>query len=103
MRELGGRGRSYGVGRPPSAPRNRKCATVGWGFGFCSANDTSNGTRVLPSAKYQWRCSFGSGGGGGTSAVADLAGCRARVSEVRDVTPRRTAAIAWATFRIPAP
>src|SRR5712691_11509309 len=69
MREFGVRRISNGVCLP-SGETNRKCATVDTAFGFSSANHTSKGVRVLPSAKYHLRCSFGSGGDDGISAVA---------------------------------
>src|SRR5437870_4077745 len=93
IRELGSTRMSKGTCLP-SVVRNRKCATVGTGFGFCKANHTSNGERVLPSAKYQRRGSFGSGAAGGTSALAALACWRVTASDERGGTPRRTDAIA---------
>ena len=93
MREFGSTRMSYGTCLP-SVVRNRKWATVGTGFGFCSANDTSNGERVLPSAKYQRRGSFGSAGAGGTSALAARACWSVTASDERGGTPRRTEAIA---------
>src|SRR5216684_2709484 len=63
MRELGSSRMSNGTCLP-SGVTNRKWAIVGTGFGFCKANETSNGVRVLPSAKYQRRDSLGSGAGG---------------------------------------
>src|SRR5438477_7980129 len=103
VREFAVSGRSNGVGLLPSVDRNRKWATVGTGLGFCSANDTSNGVRVLPSAKYQRRDSFGSGGGGGMSAVAGRPGWRATVSVLRGGMPSRIAAMARARFKMPEP
>src|SRR5258708_9290461 len=87
----------------PSGETNKKCATVDTAFGFSSANHTSNGVRVLPSAKYHLRCSFGSGGDGGISAVGGRLGWMATVSAVRGGTPIRELATAWATFRMPEP
>src|SRR2546421_10828170 len=91
VREFAVSGRSNGVGLLPSVDRNRKWATVGTGLGFCSANDTSNGVRVLPSAKYQRRDSFGSGGGGGVAAVAGRPGGSGTRSGGRGGMARRTA------------
>src|SRR5437773_11339233 len=102
MREFGVRRRSNGVCLP-SGDTNRKWATVGTAFGFCSANHTSNGARVLPSAKYHLRGSFGRGGNGGISAVAGRLGWLATVSGERGGTPMRELATAWATFRMPEP
>src|SRR5438477_13010229 len=102
MRELASSRMSFGVGLP-SAVRNRKWATVGTGLGFSRANETSNGARVLPSAKYQRRDSFGSGDGGGISAEAGRFGWSVTVSVVRGGTPSRSAATARATFKIPEP
>src|SRR5712692_10052205 len=102
IRELGSSRMSNGDCLP-SGVTNKKCATVGPGFGFCKANETSNGVRVLPSAKYQRRDSLGSGAGAGMSPVAARLGRLATVSGVRDGTPRRKLATARATFRIPEP
>src|SRR5437879_1077069 len=99
MRELGVRRMSNGVCLP-SGETKRKCATVDTAFGFCSANHTSNGVRVLPSAKYHLRDSFGNGCGGGISAVGGRLGWVVTLSEVRGGTPRRELATAWATFRM---
>src|SRR5216683_6928958 len=102
MRELGSSRMSNGTCLP-SGVTNKKWAIVGTGFGFCKANETSNGVRVLPSAKYQRRDSLGSGPGGGMSPVGGRLGKLATVSGVRDGTPRRRLATARPTFRMPAP
>src|SRR5712692_64072 len=102
MRELGPRRISDGTCLP-SGVTNKECATVGTGFGFCKANETSKGVRVLPSAKYQRRDSLGSGAGAGMSPVGCRFGKLATVSGVRDGNPNRKLATARATFRMPAP
>src|SRR5260370_4957539 len=102
MREEGLSRMSYGVGLP-SAVRKRKWAIVAVRLGFWSANETSNGLRVLPSAKYQRRDSSGSGGGGGISAVAARLGCKAPVSDERAVTPGLSDATAPAALKMPEP
>src|SRR5216683_6623570 len=100
MRELGSSRRSKGTCLP-SGVKNRKWAIVDCGLGFCKAKETSNGVRVLPSAKYQRRDSVGSGAGGGMSPLGGRLGKLATVSGVRDGTPRRRLATARATFRMP--